>query len=154
MIYCKSFKSKLCEFQMFGHHWTCFDEHQIYIPLFASFLKTAKYNNPSSSCSCPTPREPCLFPCCRWLFRFSFSIHVFIFSLHRPLPLILIKKRFSLNTIFMFSLRQHLSSTILINTTPTAWSRLRCLPSSSYCSATCSMTLSTKEVADDDNDER
>ena len=150
---------------MFGHHWTCFDEHQIYIPLFASFLKTAKYNNPSSSCSCPTPREPCLFPCCRWLFRFSFSIHVFIFSLHRALLLNTCfhlitssasfldhfdEKRFSLNTIFMFSLRQHLSLTILINTIPTAWLRLRCFPLSSYCSATCSTTLSTKEVAHDE----
>ena len=99
------------------------------------FSKTAKYNNPSSSCSCPTPREPCLFPCCRWLFRFSFSIHVFIFSLHRALLLNTCfhlitssasfldhfdEKRFSLNTIFMFSLRQHLSLTILINTIPTA----------------------------------
>ena len=43
---------------------------------------------------------------------------------------------------FIFSL----SSAILINTTPTAWLRLRCLPSSSYCLATCSTTLSTKEV--------
>ena len=85
-IYCKSLRSYGCEFQMF-HRRNCFDEHQIYIPLFACYVKTANYNNPSSSCSCPTPREPCLFPCCRWLFRFSFAIYVFIFSLHRPLSL-------------------------------------------------------------------
>ena len=43
-----------------------------------------------SSFSCPTPREPCLFPCCRWLFRsrnwlLHQNSHISLWGWHHPL---------------------------------------------------------------------